>query len=225
MSVAMTMQLKTKKLGVLLRSARQNSGQTPEESAQLLGVSATDMEAFELGEKAPALPQLEILAYHWGIPVEYFWENELKTETEAPAQPLDQELVLGLRQRIIGAMLRKARLERRMGLDELSVAAGTAPEQLSAYELGLKAVPLPELEALAEKLGSSVKQFRDQHGPLGLHFNQKKALEDFQDLPVELQIFAAQPVNRPFLELAQRLSEMDVRRLRSIAEGLLEITF
>jgi hypothetical protein len=43
-------------------------------------------------------------------------------------------------------------------------------------------------------------------------------------MPVDLQTFVSKPINRPYLELAQRLSEMSVDKLRSVAEGLLEIT-
>jgi hypothetical protein len=39
-----------------------------------------------------------------------------------------------------------------------------------------------------------------------------------------LQSFVSQPINRPYIELAQRLSEMPTAKLRTIAEGLLEIT-
>ena len=53
---------------------------------------------------------------------------------------------------------------------------------------------------------------------------QKKAVEDFLELPVEMQLFVSKPINLPYLELAQRLSEMSVDRLRGVAEGLLEIT-
>jgi hypothetical protein len=36
--------------------------------------------------------------------------------------------------------------------------------------------------------------------------------------------FVSKPVNRPYLELAQRLSKTNVENLRAVAEGLLEIT-
>ena len=49
-------------------------------------------------------------------------------------------------------------------------------------------------------------------------------MEDFTDLPLEMQAFISKPINMPYLELAQRLSEMSVDRLRGVAEGLLEIT-
>jgi len=225
MSMPTAIEIKTKKLGVLIRSARQQSGQTADESAQLLGVSAPEFQAFELGEQAPSLPQLEILAYYWGLPVEYFWNNELLADqVKAPAQ-VNHGLLVGLRQRIIGVMLRKARFERKIGLAELAAASGIAAEKIDAYEMGQQAVPLPELEILAAHLGTALKHFRDQYGPLGAYFTQQQALEDFKELPAELQIFVSRPINRPFIELAQRLSEMDVKKLRSVAESLLEITF
>ena len=39
-----------------------------------------------------------------------------------------------------------------------------------------------------------------------------------------MQAFLCQVVNRPYLELAMKLSEMSKERLRSVAEGLLDIT-
>ncbi|NIP32622.1 MAG: hypothetical protein GWN00_13130, partial [Aliifodinibius sp.] len=49
-------------------------------------------------------------------------------------------------------------------------------------------------------------------------------IDEFQNLPEELQEFIAKPVNQPYLELAKKLSELSADRLRGIAEGILEIT-
>ena len=40
----------------------------------------------------------------------------------------------------------------------------------------------------------------------------------------DIQNFVCQPVNRPYLELAMKLSSMSREKLRSVAEGLLDIT-
>jgi hypothetical protein len=53
---------------------------------------------------------------------------------------------------------------------------------------------------------------------------QQKAVQQFLDMPVELQNFVCQPVNRPYLDLARKLSEMSTDKLRSVAEDLLDIT-
>ena len=49
--------------------------------------------------------------------------------------------------------------------------------------------------------------------------------EDFLELPLELQEFVCQPVNLPYLELALTLSDLSAKKLRSVAEGILDITF
>jgi hypothetical protein len=49
-------------------------------------------------------------------------------------------------------------------------------------------------------------------------------MQHFDDLPPDLQDFISKPINRPFLEIAQRLSGLSVEKLRAVAEGLLEIT-
>jgi hypothetical protein len=53
----------------------------------------------------------------------------------------------------------------------------------------------------------------------------EEAIRDFLELPVELRQFVAMPVNRPYLELAMKLSNMSRDKLRSVAEDILDITF
>ncbi len=224
MSDLTAVKIKAKKLGVLLRSARQNVHHSVEESAQIIDVSPEEFQAYELGERSPSLPQLEMLAYTWGLPADYFWGSELSEKSAEANKLSDKQLVLGLRQRVIGVMLRKARTELKLSLDDMEHTTGISAEKVNMYELGQISIPLPELEILVENLGSSLRTYRDQHGPMGVRFNQQQALDDFNELPPDLQVFVTKPINRPFLELARRLSEMDVKKLRTVAEGLLEIT-
>jgi len=60
--------------------------------------------------------------------------------------------------------------------------------------------------------------------PVGRWVNQQQMVKDFLLLPPEIQAFVSKPVNRPYLELAQRLGDLSVDKLRSVAEVLLEIT-
>jgi hypothetical protein len=77
---------------------------------------------------------------------------------------------------------------------------------------------------LTNILNIPIKDCFDKQGPVGQWANQQRLIQDFQILTPELQEFVSRPVNRPYLELAQRLSEMSVDKLRAVAEGLLEIT-
>ena len=216
--------LRAKKLGVLLRDARLFSCRSLSECAEILGVSQVTFEAYELGERSPSLPELELLSFSFGVPLEHFYSNQLLEKNHRLKENVDPEVLLGLRQRMVGALIRKARKEAGLSLADLAKMAGLTPEMLESYELGVQAVPVPELDVLAFALGCTVKDFQDQHGPVGVWFSQQSALKGFQGLSPEMQAFVSKPVNRPYLELAQRLSEMSVEKLRTVAEVLLEIT-
>jgi hypothetical protein len=81
------------------------------------------------------------------------------------------------------------------------------------------------LEGLTALLGGQIELLFDQTGHIGLWMVQQKAIQDFLQLTPDLQNFVCKPVNRPYLELAMKLSGMSTEKLRSVAEDLLEITF
>lgn len=224
MSNPIALKIRAKKLGVLIRGARQSHQKTLEACAHAIGTSIEDFTSFEEGEKAPSLPQIEMLAFFLGAPMEYFLENALLQQEQRVQDKLDPKMVIGLRQRVIGALMRKARLERGVTLDQMSERTGIPVSQLEQYEFGQHGIPLPELDVIAEQLGWTARAFQDRNGPMGAWFMEQRSLRDFQELSPELKLFVSKPVNRPYLELAQRLSEMDVEKLRLVAEGLLEIT-
>jgi len=215
---------RAKKLGVRILTARELFHKSPEECAAVMGTSLETYLQFEGGEQSPSLPQLELLAYYLEISLDYFWDY---ASPDKDAQKFEQPGLsarLNLRNRVVGALLRKRRMDRGLSSAVLAEKAGISVEQLAAYESGRAAIPMPALELLSEALAWTVSAFEDDHGPVGAFFIQMRSTRDFQDLSPDLQRFVVQPVNRPYLELAKRLSEMDVDKLRGVAEGLLEIT-
>ena len=215
--------IRAKKLGVLIRDARLVSGKTLEECAQAIGVPPERFEKFELGLEAPSLPELELLAYTLKLPLEHFWGNE-RLQKNGSQAAVDTAQVKLLRQKMIGALVRKVRLAHGITLETAAAETNLSVEKLKAYELGEIAIPLPDLETISQVYNTSIFDFKDQHSPVGNWFASQKAMRAFQDLPQELQGFICKPINRPYLELAIRLSEMSVEKLRGVAEGLLEIT-
>ncbi len=216
--------LKAKKLGVLIRDARLASGRSRKALAETLGISSSQLAAYEHGEKAPSLPELEAIAFALRLPLEHFWSDEVLSESDIAGDDLDLERLIEVRQRIIGVKLRQYRESAGMSLAEVAREAGIPAGRLRAYELAERPVPLPELESLADVLGVPTQEFMDMDGPIGEWLVQQRQIANFLELPSDLREFAAKPVNRPYLELAQRLSEMSVEKLRAVAEGLLEIT-
>ena len=215
--------IRTKKLGVLIRDARLVNGKSLVECAQAVGVTPERFENFELGIESPSLPEIELLAYTIRVPLEHFWGNELLHKNGKTAT-LDAGQVKTIRQKMIGALIRKARIASGLTPEAAASEADLPVEKLNAYELGELAIPIPDLEIITQIYDTSILEFQDRHGPVGVWFAEQKAAQEFHELPAELQGFVCKPINRPYLELAIRLSEMSVDKLRGVAEGLLEIT-
>ncbi len=216
--------LRGRKLGVLLRNARQVAQKDITEAAHYLGISPEKMTAYELGEESPSLPHLEALAELYGVPITHFWGSSLISPEPSSLSAQQVEILSQIRQRVIGTLLRKSRQEKGLEVEDVAEQVGIFPEQLERYELGEEAIPLPTLEALALVLQIKMDAFWDRKRVMKSGVVVDQDWQMFEALPEELKSFVCKPVNRPYIELAQRLSEMSVEKLRAVAEGLLEIT-
>jgi transcriptional regulator with XRE-family HTH domain len=213
---------RAKILGVLIQDARRHAGRTGEECAQVLNMTAAEFARAERGEVVVSLPDLEVLAIYLKVPMSHFWGNSTVSEEQTP----DFGTMVSLRQRMIGALLRQARLEAGRSVQELAAEIKVDTARIQAYEAGHEAIPLFQLERLGRFLGVSVAYFSDdQRGPLARHESEQKMQRRFASLPDDLRAFVAEPINMSYLETAKKLSEMDVKKLRNIAEGILDITF
>lgn len=216
-------QTRGQQLAQAIRDARLASRRDPEETAAAVGVTLPQYQSYENGEQAPALPTLELLAFFLNTPVERLL---------AAAEPLDIKRTLEmkeqyqlLRNRVIAVRLRLARAEKNLTPAEVAAAAGVEEDQLRRQEAGQEPLPLPELEQVCLAVGITAASLLDDRGLVGKWRAQAAAVDNFLSLPSEVQAFLCQPVNLPYIHLAMRLSQLSVERLRSIAEGLLEITY
>jgi transcriptional regulator with XRE-family HTH domain len=224
MSIQAQVSLRSRKLGVLIRDARMSARKTISECAAVTGVSTRIFRAWEEGRKAPSLPELEVLSFALQLPLQRFWSKDATSDDVSATDNLNLPALAGLRQRLIGALLRREREKASISLRDLSEQSGITQNSLKAYEMGQRPIPLPELEGLIVLVGGQIESLFDQTGPIGLWMNQKKAVQDFLLLPPDLQNFVSKPVNRPYLELAMKLSGMSTDKLRSVAEDILDIT-
>ena len=225
MSIQAQVALRSKKLGVLIRDARLTAHKTIPECARLVGVTSGILRAWEEGRKAPSLPELEVLAYSLHQPLHRFWSKEAMSDDAPNTGSMNLPALVGIRQRLVGAHLRQQRENASLSPRALSEQSGISTARLKAYELGERPIPMPELEGLMALLGGQVESMFDQTGSIGQWMVQQKAVQDFLQLPPELQKLVSKPVNRPYLELAMKLSGMSTDKLRSVAEDLLDITF
>jgi transcriptional regulator with XRE-family HTH domain len=217
--------LRTRKLAILLRDARESAGRTKRECADALGIPSSRYGSYENATKAPSLPELEILAFFLDVPLSHFWGNTAISQAAQDESQIEKlQRVLDLRQRILGTMLRVYREEKEISVAELSRLTNLPTSRIKGYEEGRFAIPLPDLEMIIQHLGRSMAEFYDSHGPVGDWLREQNAIQELMLMPSEIQEFVCKPLNRPYIEIAQRLSEMSVDKLRAVAEGLLEIT-
>jgi transcriptional regulator with XRE-family HTH domain len=216
--------IRTRKLGVLIRDSRTAARKTLTECARAIGITPATLRAYEEGRRSPPLSELEVLAYYLNLPIRHFWGGRILSDDAPRTEPLNLKMLASIRQRIIGALLAQKRQQFSVSLKALGVETGIPASRLKAYESGGRPIPLAELEAILDVLGARVEQFFDQNGPVGQWMNEQQAIQEFLELPIELRSFVCMPVNRPYLELAHKLSTMSTEKLRAVAEGLLDIT-
>ncbi|HET7144466.1 MAG TPA: helix-turn-helix transcriptional regulator [Anaerolineales bacterium] len=216
--------IREKKLGLLIRDARMAERRSIKECADAIGIKPGLFRAYEEGRRAPSLPELETLVYYLKLSISHFWGKEIKSDLTSPAELLDTSRLIALRQRMIGALLRQERNNVNMSIRHIANETGISPARLKAYELGERPIPVPEFESILTVMGSRIETFFDRSGPVGQWMTSQQGLQKFIELPEEMQNFVCQAVNRPYLELAMKLSDMSREKLRSVAEGLLDIT-
>ncbi|XWX05347.1 helix-turn-helix transcriptional regulator [Aggregatilineales bacterium SYSU G02658] len=215
--------LRARMLGVLIRDARVSAARTLEDCARLLSVPVEVFEAWELGDDAPDLPQLELLAYFLEIPVSHFWGQDVIAHDPTTATAVKQDY-LSLRHRMIGALLRQAREEANLSLAQVAEAAGLSPERLELYELGEMAIPMSELHVLGSAVRRNMDYFVEMSGYIGELLRIREDWKQFQSMDEDVRRFAANPSNLAFLRIAMMFSEMPTEQLRKIAAGLADIT-
>ncbi|UYN92827.1 MAG: helix-turn-helix domain-containing protein [Anaerolineales bacterium] len=220
MSQDQAIQLRSKIIGVLLRDARLAAGKSLKQVADVIGLSSGTLSAVERGANSLSLPELELLAFYLRIPIDHFWSEDIVSQDVSPADTMQAESLLALRHRTVAALLRQGRNQKNLSQKELSDRTNISPSRIRRYESGETPVPLPELEVLASTLGYALDDFADSSGPVGQWITQTKASAQFDELPRDLQEFLSNPDNRYYVELAQRLSDIPVERLRGLVDTL-----
>ncbi len=213
---------RAKKLGELIQNAREHADCSVVDCAQALNISEEEYSRAETGTYHVSLPQLEGLAIYLKVPMGYFWGSD-----PLPQDPdVDYDGMLSLRNRVIGVLLNQLRLRAHRSRKEVADDLGVDESLIDAYELGETAVPYLHLEQLCQFLDGSLDLFNnDIHGPLARHETRQQLLNQFERMTPEMRAFITNPINVSYMETARKLSEMDVRKLRQIAEDILEITF
>lgn len=214
--------LRRKIIGVLIKQARLEAGKSLKETAEVLGCSPDRLSQYEAGEKAPSLPEVEMLARFFSVSLEDLLDETRRQEKP----PLPPSEVIPIRHKIIGVQLRQARKAVGLTQKELAKAANCPAGRISQYERGLRPIPMPELETLTEDLDLRFPELVDADlGPDSPEARQQRNLERLTMMPEGIMDFVLNSVNTMYIEMAMKVSTLPVDAIRQIAEGLLDITY
>ncbi len=220
---AESFRIRARMIGVLIRDARLNAERTVEDCAQLLRVSQDEFQAWEYGDSAPSLPQIELLAYYLGVPVSHFWGMDTLEAKFGRHFDIQTEYV-NLRNRMIGALLHQAREDVGLSIEDVATAAVLTPALIQQYELGELPIPMHELSVLSSIVKKNTSYFLESSGYIGEWLAAREEWKHFMQLPDEQRKFAANPRNIGFIEIAIMLSKMPVENLRQVGASILDIT-
>ncbi len=224
MDYQLAINILSKKMGVLLKTARTQKGESKITCGEIIGITSRMISKYEAGEKSPSLPELEVLAYYLDVPLERFWEDMAPDDRDKMDSLSNLEQRIEIRNLKIGASMRKFRQESKLSMKEVAEKVGLTTYRLKSYEQGKFPVPVAELNAILRLYGKELADLVVESGPIADWIHAKRAGTGFIELPIDLQDFVLKPINRPYLEIAVKLSQMSVDKMRNVAEGLLDIT-
>jgi len=218
--------IRNKITGVLLRTARLRAQKSVDQCAAALSCDPAFIVRAEEGQDGLTLPQLESLAEILEVPLKGLLGKEELPATPPLPKPLYLQNKMGLRRKIIGVMLRQARLNSEYTLEEMAAQVGCEPDALARIELGQEPITLADLQSLAKTLGLSIETFVSEASPSAPAPDRAEAPPaDLRHLSPELRTFVQEPINTAYLQIALNLSQMPADTLRQFASGLLEITY
>ncbi|MEJ5309342.1 MAG: helix-turn-helix transcriptional regulator [Anaerolineae bacterium] len=218
-------ELRSRIIGALLQSVRDQARMSPEECAAILGIAPETLIAYEEGSKPISLPELELLTRFLDVPLSAIRSTETAADIQADKKLPDPKLYLMLRHRIVGARLRQLRSEANRTQQDLAEMLECPLETIVAYEFGKRPISVAELEVVCRALNVPLSYFLDKDSDIGKWHLLQDQFELFKELPADIREFVLKPINRSYLELAMKLAAMPAGALRAIAEGILEITF
>ncbi len=208
-------------LAGLVKSAREYARYDTAACAETLGLSVEAYEKVETGEHPIALPDLEVLAIYFKVPMGYFWGS-----AQLPKEKESYQEYITLRHRVIGVLLKQRRLRSRKSTEKLATELGISEDEIIEYETGNAAIPYLHLEQLSQVLDVPITHFLDEErGPFARHEALQRMLKQFSALDEELQVFYSKPGNERYFETAKKIGDMEVEKLRDLAASILDITF
>lgn len=184
------------------------------------------MSQYEYGRGGISLPELELLAALFDVPVNHLWDEQL-ADVDQPEERPPTEEVLRLRHKEIGVWVRQARTRAGKTQAQCAELLGVSAETIGRYEYGDKPIPFNHLEHLANSLDVGLDEVLDKILPtsrIALTGDDTEMLspeDSWARLPAKIKDFLRNPDSLPYLEMAFQLYGLPKDYLRQLAEAML----
>ena len=204
--------LRRRTIGLLIRRAREGAGRTAAQLAEMLQVKPAMIKAYESGMREPSMAELLAIGDWLSVPAALLLDEAASTLPIANSQ-----LDVPLRNHVLGARLKQARLDKGESLKTTAGAVGMTSSRLKAYELGA-AIPITLLETITAHLGLTMQHwFESDKPPINTAQQQQTS---FAALPDDVRTFVTSPDALPHLRMAMQLHALPNDHLRIVAEAL-----
>ena len=206
-----------------LKKAREFRGIPVKECCTLLGIPSNRLQNYENGKYIPSLAELEALSYIYSVPLAaLFNPGEFPEIFKVPVADQLQQL-LEIRKRIISTTLQIAFLKTGKSLKEISKIAGLSVAKCKRFLAGEKDIPMDDLQRIASGLDLDLNTLMDSESQIGQWQEFQKKKIAFAKLPDTAIAFLTQKENWPYMEVVEKMKQLEPKKLETLAESFREL--
>jgi len=218
--------LRNRIIGLLVKRARLKAGKSQRDCADYLGCSPFLFTQCEQGQRGLSLPQLEALAYFFGVPLDSLWDESFSPAAPEDTPDLPIEQLMLIRRKEIAVYFRQCRQKAELTQEAVGQMLDRSAYIISQYEHGRRDIPLAELETALELCGQRLTDLLREDTLWATPLDrERETLNRLNELNPEVREFVLKPTNELYLRIAMLLSTLKTDHLRRIAELILDITY
>jgi transcriptional regulator with XRE-family HTH domain len=207
-----------------LKEIRKSTHHSKSNCAKVINVSVEQYESYENDEGLITLPEIELLAACFGVPISSFFQSE--APTIACQQRLNKDTNSKFKE--ISHKINQAKLKQKISQQEISIGelgskSGISSEFLHNYLSGSSPIPAKDLLRMIEVLDQPVSDYYSEV------FTDSSLEIHEPDLPLISKTDAQKSEEKPIkaiidapVQLAQALSQLPIRDQADIARLILQ---
>lgn len=215
--------LTTDQLAEGLTKAREFRQFTLKFCSQLLGIPAGRLRNYEKGKSLPSLPEIEALAFIYGLPVSALFSPQRIRSIIREPDTSKLQMLMNIHHHIISTRLKIAFDRSGKTVKEISKASGMTGARIQKYFNNTSEIPFDDLISLSNALGLEIQSLFDTESSLGQWQAQQERMTLFAELPQDIQEKVIDNANLPYVTAARNLKALDRQSLQALSDALEKI--